>query len=326
MALLHAAAIGGYTITDVYRWVQLDGHENALRVLASRPGNELLIALLNRMFAENKTAGSVRETIDLSLSWAVIPGLAAAVTPRPGEAFDLGEFLAENGTLYLIAAGDEDSPVAPLFRAFTSWVHWEAGLIGSTPPAGRLDPPLWLGLDEVTQICPIDLPRDARRLGRQGRLITAVAHGTSQLEDRYGEAGAKTVWTCCGTKVILGGISDAETLEDISQLCGTIVIGEDDSRTVRIVPPELIRELPDWRALVLRMNLQPGHRQVPADVEAAGLPVGPPLRPGLCAASGRRDGGRPRPRQHHAAGTHPRPSLSTSQGISPSLARSPART
>ena len=36
--------------------MQLDGHENALRVLATRPGNELLIALLTRMFAENKTA------------------------------------------------------------------------------------------------------------------------------------------------------------------------------------------------------------------------------------------------------------------------------
>ena len=41
------------------------------------------------------------------------------------------------------------------------------------------------------------------------------------------------------------------------QLCGTIVIGEDDSKTVRIVPPEVIRALPDWRALVLRMNLSP---------------------------------------------------------------------
>ena len=75
------------------------------------------------MFADNKTAGSVRETIELSLAWAVIPALAAAVTPRPGEAFDLGEFIADNGTLYLIAAGDEDSPLTPLFRAFTSWVH-----------------------------------------------------------------------------------------------------------------------------------------------------------------------------------------------------------
>jgi hypothetical protein len=257
MALLHAAAIGGYTIRDVYRWVQLDGHQDAYRVLASQPGSELLIALLKRMFADNKTAGSVRETIDLSLSWAVIPGLAAAVTPRPGEAFDLAEFLAGNGTLYLIAAGDEDSPLAPLFAAFTSWVHWEAGLIGSTAPAGRLDPPLWFGLDEVTQICPINLPVMLADSAGKGELITAVAHGTSQLEDRWGEAGAKTVWACCGTKVILGGISDAGTLEDISQLCGTITIGDDDGKTVRVVPPELIRALPDWRALVLRMNLSP---------------------------------------------------------------------
>jgi len=257
MALLYAAATGGYTITDVYRWVQLDGHENALRVLAAQPGTELLLALVRRMFAENKTAGSVRETIDLSLSWAVIPGLADAVTPRPGEGFDLEEFIARNGTLYLIASGDEDSPVAPLFRAFTSWVHWAAGQAGSTGPAGKLDPPLWLGLDEVTTICPVDLPAMLSDSAGKGVLITAVAHGTSQLEERWGPAGAKTVWACCGTKIILGGSSDAGTLEDISQLCGTTVIGEDDGKTVRVVPPELVRALPDWRALVLRMNLSP---------------------------------------------------------------------
>jgi len=257
MALLYAAALGGYTITDVYRWVQLDGHENALRVLASQPGAGLLLAVVKKMLAENKTAGSVRETIDLSLSWVAIPALAAAVTPRRGEGFGLAEFIAGNGTLYMIATGDEDSPVAPLFRAFTSWVHWQAGLIGSTAPAGRLDPPLWLGLDEVTTICPVDLPVMLSDSAGKGVLITAVAHGTSQLEERWGEAGAKTVWACCGTKMILGGISDARTLEDISQLCGTIVIGEDDDRTVRVVPPELVRALPDWRALVIRMNLFP---------------------------------------------------------------------
>jgi type IV secretion system protein VirD4 len=257
MALLYAAAAGGYTITDVYRWVQLDGHENALRVLAGQPGCELLLAVVKRMLAENKTAGSVRETIDLSLAWAVIPDLAAAVTPRPGQGFGLGEFIAANGTLYLIAAGDEGSPVAPLFRAFTSWVHWEAGLAGSTARAGRLDPPLWLGLDEVTTICPVDLPTMLSDSAGKGVLITAVAHGTSQLEERWGAAGAKTVWACCGTKVILGGVSDAATLEEISQLCGSIAIGEDDSKTVRVVPPELVRALPDWRALVIRMNLSP---------------------------------------------------------------------
>ena len=37
--------------------------------------------------------------------------------------------------------------------------------------------------------------------------------------------------------MILGGISDAGTLEEISELCGTVVIGEDDGKTVRVVPP-----------------------------------------------------------------------------------------
>jgi hypothetical protein len=257
MAMLHAAAIGGYTVADVYAWCQLQGHEVPLRILAARSGNDLLVAALRRVLENNRTAASIRESMSLSLAWATIPQMAAAATPRPGQGFDLAGFLAANGTLYLIAAGDEDSPVAPLFAAFTSWCTHEAGLIGSTAPAGRLDPPLWLGLDEVTQICPLALPVLLADTGGKGLAITAVCHSTSQLADRWGESGAKTVWACCTNKIILGGISDAGTLEEISQLCGTIVIGEDDSKTVRVVPPELIRGLPDWRALVLRAHLSP---------------------------------------------------------------------
>ena len=72
------------------------------------------------MLADNRTSANVRDTIELSLAWAIIPGLAAAVTPRPGEGFDLARFIDQNGTLYMIASGDEDSPVTPLFRAFAS--------------------------------------------------------------------------------------------------------------------------------------------------------------------------------------------------------------
>jgi type IV secretion system protein VirD4 len=256
MACLHAAAIGGYTISDVYAWTQLQGHETPLRVLAGRPGNELLVAALRRVFENNRTASSIRESMALSLAWATIPQMAAAATPRPGEGFDLAEFIQFNGTLYLVASGDEDSPVAPLFAAFTSWCAAEAGLLGSLTRAGKLDPPLWLGLDEVTQICPVPLPLMLADSAGKGVLITAVAHGTSQLADRWGEHGMKTVWATCGTKIILGGVSDAQTLREISDLCGTVAAGDGD-RIVPVVPPELIRGLPDWRALVIRMNLSP---------------------------------------------------------------------
>ena len=256
MACLHAAATGGYTITDVYGWTQLQGHEDALRVLAGREGCELLVATLRRAFENNRTAGSIRESMALSLAWATVPQLAAAATPQPGEGFDLREFIACNGTLYLVAAGDEDSPVAPLFAAFVTWITVEAGLYGSISRAGKLDPPMWLGLDEVTQICPVPLPLMLADSAGKGVLITAVAHGTSQLAGRWGEHGAATIWATCGTKVILGGVSDAGTLKEISDLCGTVAAGDGD-RLLPVVPPELVRGLPDWRALCLRMNLNP---------------------------------------------------------------------
>ena len=257
-ACLHAAAIGGYTITDVYAWTQLQGQDIPLRVLAGRPGNELLVATLRRAFETNRTASSIRESMALSLAWATIPQMAAAATPRPGEGFDLAEFVnpARPGTLYLVAAGDEDSPVAPLLASFVSWITVEAGQLGSMTRAGKLDPPLWLGLDEVTQICPVPLPVMLADSAGKGVLITAVAHGTSQLADRWGEHGMKTVWAICGTKIILGGVSDAGTLKEISDLCGTVAAGDDD-KAVAVIPPEVIRGLPDWRALVIRMNLNP---------------------------------------------------------------------
>ncbi len=40
-----------------------------------------MFAVAKRMFEENRTSGSIRDTIDLTLSWAILPGLAEAVTP-----------------------------------------------------------------------------------------------------------------------------------------------------------------------------------------------------------------------------------------------------
>jgi hypothetical protein len=256
--LLFAAAVSGATITDVFRWVQLDGHQAAINALA-RYGTPEMLAVVRRMLADNRTAGSVRDTIELSLAWAAIPALAEAVTPFPGDiAFDVDRFALGRGTLYMIASGDEDSPLTPLFRALASYVHYQAGLTGTRTRAGRLDPPLLMALDEVAVICPVDLPAMLADAAGKGILIMPVAHGVSQLEDRWGKPGAATIWATCGTKLLLPGISDADTLETVSKLCGTITTGQDKAtHAVRVVPPELLRTLPDWHALVVRMNLSP---------------------------------------------------------------------
>ena len=71
-ALLWAAAVTGRSILDIYEWVHLYGHQTCLQILAEHPGasasgHRLMYAVAKRMFEENRTSGSVRDTIDLTL-------------------------------------------------------------------------------------------------------------------------------------------------------------------------------------------------------------------------------------------------------------------
>ena len=86
-------------------------------------------------------------------------------------------------------------------------------------------------------------------------LITAVCHSTSQLEQRWGKHGAATVWASLRDQGPARRRSrDPDTLEHTSKLCGTVRRGDGKEP---VVPPELLRMLPSWRALVIRMNLSP---------------------------------------------------------------------
>ena len=166
-ALLWAAAVGGYSITDVFRWNQLHGHEAALQVLATYPGSSReMLAVVRRVFESNRTADSIRATIELSLSWAMIPGLRDAVTPGRGRGFDLDRFLDHSGSVYLVASGDEDSPLTPLFRAFASWLHWSAGLAGTLTPGRAAGCAAARGAGRARGHLPRGPARDARRQRR----------------------------------------------------------------------------------------------------------------------------------------------------------------
>ena len=259
-ALLWAAAVGGNSITDVYRWILLDGHQDALNVLATHPGSSReMLAIAHRIFAEDRTHASIRATMELSLAWAAVPQLAAAVTRGRTEGFDLYRFLDLSGSVYMVASGDQDSPLTPLFRAFASWLHYSAGLEGTLTPAGRLYEPLFEALDELAVICPVALPEMLADSAGKGIRIAAVAHSTSQLADRWGEFGQRTIWALTGVKILFGGISDPQTLTDVSELCGSVIIGRDDRPldAVKVAPPDLLRTLPAGRALILRTNLLP---------------------------------------------------------------------
>jgi type IV secretion system protein VirD4 len=141
----------------------------------------------------NKTAQTIRMTMSRALAFLADPALATSVLAAPGQSLDLDQFVRQAGTLYLIAESrGEDSPVAPLFACLASELHY-AALAGSRLPGGRLDPPLLMALDEVTQICPVPVPSWLADSGGKGIQIITVAHGEAQLRARWGRDGARII-------------------------------------------------------------------------------------------------------------------------------------
>jgi type IV secretion system protein VirD4 len=271
-SLLHAAALDGRTMNEVYQWAHGIDDDRPEQILTAHPAAaDGWLGPIREIRKPGRTADSIRMTVTRALAWYADPAVAAATSPGPGEGFDVTEFASGANTLYMIGTGREEASIAPLFRAFAEYVHAGAAFAGSLQPHGRLDPPMLMALDEVTQICPVPLPLWMADSAGKGILIVAVCHGLAQLEARWDRAGAQAIWDTAGIKVILGGVSDPDTLDRLSRLCGEIAVRthsrtrtEDGRRArtdlyqyVRVLPPDLLRTLPEWRALVLRTNLSP---------------------------------------------------------------------
>ncbi len=162
-----------------------------------------------------------------ALGFMTDPALARSVLPSRRQRWTSSAFLAESGTLYLIAESEhDDSPVAPLFAAMAGEIHYVAAQAGQAMPGGRLDPPLLMALDEIVQTCPVPLPAWLADSGGKGIQLIPVAHGEAQLRTRWGKDGAQVVLDTCGVKVWLPGITDTATLKMASELCGQAAFTE----------------------------------------------------------------------------------------------------
>src|SRR6266567_3794097 len=278
-AYFHAAAIAGFDLRHVARWVSGTRQDEPEDILATAAGAaQHMAAQLAEMRGEaNKTISIVRMTMSRALAFLADPALAACVLPAPGQGLDIEAFLHEAGTLYLIAeTRGEDAPVAPLFACLAAEVHYTAAMAGSRMPGGRLDPPLLMALDEVTQICPVPVPSWLADSGGKGIQIITVAHGEAQLRGRWGANGARVIMDTSGAKIWLPGIPDPATLDAASRLCGTTAMKETrsilrtDDATQRdfyarhpVMTPEMIRQLPDRYALIIRGGMSPAVARLP---------------------------------------------------------------
>ncbi|MGH3285475.1 MAG: type IV secretory system conjugative DNA transfer family protein [Streptosporangiaceae bacterium] len=263
----HAAALARYDLRSVASWVTGADPHVPERILMAAGARQWALTLSELRSEAHKTAATVRMVMSRALAFMADPALAASVLPAPGEGFDIPAFLADTGTVYLIAeAVSEEAPVAPLFAAMASEIHYIAAQIGQASSAGRLDPPLLMGLDEVTQICPVPLPFWLADSGGKGIQVVAVVHGEAQLVGRWGDHGRQTVLDTCSVKVFLPGITDTTTLQAASTLCGQAswkIPGQDHATRHDVATPDMIRQLPAGFALVVRGGYAPVIARLP---------------------------------------------------------------
>jgi type IV secretion system protein VirD4 len=266
-AYFHAAALAGYDLRAVAGWVAGAGPGEAEQILIDAGAGQWAMALAEMSSEAQKTVATVRMVMSRALSFMADPALAASVLPPAGRGFDIAGFLADCGTLYMIAEQvSDDAPVAPLFAAMATEIHYQAAQIGQASASRRLDPPLLMGLDEVTQICPVPLPVWLSDSGGKGIQILAIAHGEAQLAGRWGDHGRQVVMDTSSVKVFLPGITDTTTLDAAGKLCGQAVwkIRSDYHATLHdVATPDMIRQLPAGYALVIRGGYAPVVARLP---------------------------------------------------------------
>ncbi|TDW91104.1 type IV secretory system conjugative DNA transfer family protein [Kribbella sp. VKM Ac-2566] len=267
-ALMHAAALGGYTMADVQRWIaHPDDQAKSDALWELRVANATGFEQQAMQFFTNneRTRSSISTTIMPALSWLSVPTAAAAAAPGRVP-FDVERLLAETGTVYLLGA--EDKKTAPLVTALTAHIARQSKTLAVRTPGRRLDPQLTMVLDEAALICLIPLDRWTGDFGSRGITLHISAQSRAQLRDRFGEAATGALLTNVTTKVVLAGTSDDDDLQFWSTLCGERLeqVATRDrttggvsisDRRVPVLTPGQVAQLRAGQALIITRGMPP---------------------------------------------------------------------
>jgi type IV secretion system protein VirD4 len=260
-SLLIAGALIGTPFATVAQWIMGGDFSVAISIL-KEAGHAQFAANLNELMGPaERTSATIRMFMSRCVAFMSDPLLAQAVAPVNGDQLDIDEFVSGPNTLYLIGeAQGVEAPLAPLHAALTSEIQFRAVQLGSQRPGGRLDPPMLLAIDEATQTTPVPLPNWLADGAGKGVPVMTVAHGVSQLRRTYGEHGARAILDTSGVWILLGGISDPDTLAMAEKLSGEIAIhehGADSKARHPVLSGEMVRELPPGFSVILRGALAP---------------------------------------------------------------------
>ncbi|WP_460362779.1 type IV secretory system conjugative DNA transfer family protein [Actinocorallia lasiicapitis] len=275
-AYMHAAALAGRNIMDVYRWFNMCDWEPWHILTAEErrgtPSEQAATLIYNYIEMNGKTRDSVKQTLTQVLMFVHSPDVVRMVTPPPGHSIDFVQFLRSRDTIYLVASGDANSPVPPIITAWLAELKHYAVILGSRSKAKRLDPPLTLELDEIANVSPIPIVDWSSYSAGSGIRMNIYSQTWAQIEDRYGERGANALWSTVGAVVVHYGCQEHGLLDRINRVVGTEYVLTHMRRTrdvtgkmqrepqygdMEVLPPHAVRMIPKWHAVVVRGEAKP---------------------------------------------------------------------
>ncbi|MCK6066530.1 MULTISPECIES: type IV secretory system conjugative DNA transfer family protein [Microbacterium] len=221
--LLHAAAIGGRSISDLYDWGSSPAlARSAVDILRTdgAPGwGDSLEAIIA---GDEKLVSSIWFGVQGAVAPLAVPQIRAALSPtRADRPFDPVGFLTGENTLYLIGSASGASAMGGFLGALLDDVVDVARTKALASPGSRLRLPLGLILDEIANMFRwANLPRTMADGGGRGICTFVVLQALSQAETSWSRAEADTIWAAATAKVLLGGASHVAHLRDIEALLG----------------------------------------------------------------------------------------------------------
>lgn len=222
--LLHAAAVGGKSIQELYDWGTSPAQtRDAVDILKTDGAPGWGDSLDATITGDEKLVSSIWFGVQGAVAPLAVPQIRDALMPRPGDpVLDPREFLDAANTLYLIGSSSGASAMGGWLGALLDDIVEVARTTALASPGSRLPHPLGLILDEIANMFRWgNLPRIMADGGGRGICTFIVLQALSQAETSWSRAEADTIWAAATAKVLLGGASHVGHLRDIESLLGT---------------------------------------------------------------------------------------------------------
>ncbi|MDD7961408.1 type IV secretory system conjugative DNA transfer family protein [Microbacterium thalli] len=222
--LLHAAAVGGMSIDELYDWGTSPAQtRDAVEILKADGAPGWGDSLDATIAGDEKLVSSIWFGVSGAVAPLAVPQIRDALSPRPGDpVFDPSRFLDDANTLYLIGSSSGASAMGGWLGAVLDDIVEVARNRALASPGSRLAHPLGLILDEIANMFRWgSLPRIMADGGGRGICTFIVLQALSQAETSWSRAEADTIWAAATAKVLLGGASHVDHLRDIESLLGT---------------------------------------------------------------------------------------------------------